>query len=206
MGIIVMEPLRGGSLVGKIPEDVQKIYDSAEIKRSPADWAFRWIYNHPAVTLVLSGMNDDNHIAENLRIAQDSLALGMSEDDLGIINKVRDKYNELLQVGCTGCAYCMPCPAGIDIPAAFKNLNNFHMFSKFEARMYHLSYLGVQTPDGKPHWTDSCINCGKCESRCPQDIPVRDIFRRVQKDLEGPGVKAIASAARFFMRGKQGNH
>jgi uncharacterized protein len=199
MGVIIMEPLRGGSLVGKIPAEVQSIYDSAEIKRSPADWALRWIWNHPAVTLILSGMNNDDHIRENLQVAEESLPGGMSEDDHRIINRVRDKYNELLQLGCTGCAYCMPCPAGIDIPAAFKNLNNFHMFSKFGARTFHMAYQGIQTPDGKAHWTSTCINCGKCEVKCPQNIPVRKAFKQVQKDLEGPGVRAIASVGRFFI-------
>lgn len=204
MGVIIMEPLRGGSLVGKIPGEVQEIYDSAEIKRSPADWALRWIWNHPAVTMILSGMNNDDHIKENLQIAEESLPEGMSEDDVRIINRVRDKYNELLQVGCTGCAYCMPCPVGIDIPAAFKNLNNYHMFSKFESRMYHMAYMGVQTSDGKAHWTSTCINCGKCETKCPQNIPVRKSFKQVQKDLEGPGIKAVASVARLFMGRKPG--
>ncbi|MDA3956921.1 aldo/keto reductase [Oceanispirochaeta sp.] len=205
MGVIIMEPLRGGSLVGKIPDEVQKIYDIAEIRRSPADWAFRWIYNHPAVTMILSGMNRDEHIIENIRIADESLPEGMTDDDISIVAGVRDRYNQLLQVGCTGCAYCMPCPAGIDIPAAFKNLNNFHMFSKMESRFYHLSYLGVQTADGKAHWTSSCINCGQCESKCPQNIPVRNVFKQVQKDLEGPGVRMLASVGRTLLPRKTVN-
>jgi predicted aldo/keto reductase-like oxidoreductase len=205
MGVIIMEPLRGGSLVGKIPDEVQKIYDIAEIRRSPADWAFRWIYNHPAVNMILSGMNRDEHIIENIRIADESLPEGMTDDDISIVAGVRDRYNQLLQVGCTGCAYCMPCPAGIDIPAAFKNLNNFHMFSKMESRFYHLSYLGVQTADGKAHWTSSCINCGQCESKCPQNIPVRNVFKQVQKDLEGPGVRMLASVGRTLLPRKTVN-
>jgi predicted aldo/keto reductase-like oxidoreductase len=108
--------------------------------------------------MVLSGMNVDEHIEENLRIAGEALPLSLTEDDKKIIKRVRDKYAELLQVGCTGCAYCMPCPAGIDIPAVFKNLNNYHMFSKTEALLRHMEYMGIETPDGKPRWTNSCIN------------------------------------------------
>ncbi len=204
MGIIVMEPLRGGSLVGKIPAEVQKIYDTAEIKRSPVDWALRWILNHPEVTLLLSGMNRDEHVRQNLEIVSDSLPGGMTAQEEQIVARVRAAYNEVLQVRCTACAYCMPCPGGIDIPAAFKNLNNYHMFSKWGARVGHSMFLGVQTQDGKPHWTTDCTDCGKCEERCPQSIPVRTVFERVQKDLEGPLVKMMAVGGRTVLnRGKK---
>jgi len=201
MGIIVMEPLRGGSLVGKIPVSVQKLYDEAEVKRSPADWALRWIWNNPKVTLLLSGMNVDAHIDENIRIACDAPPSGMNEAELAIIDRVRATYRELLQVDCTGCAYCMPCPEGIDIPAAFKNLNNRHMFGRLEPTLFHAAYLGIQTPDGQPHWTSSCVDCGKCEGKCPQHIPIREKFALVQRDLEGPLVKSIAWLGRTMMGG-----
>jgi predicted aldo/keto reductase-like oxidoreductase len=200
MGVIIMEPLRGGSLVGKIPSEVRKIYETAEIKRSPADWALRWVWDHPGVTMVLSGMNVDEHIDENLRIAHEARPSSMGEDDIKVITRVREKYAELLQVGCTGCAYCMPCPAGIDIPAVFKNLNNAHMFSRVEAMVRHIEYIGIETPDGKPHWTSSCINCGKCESKCPQSIPVRSVFKQVKKELENPIVKGVALAGRIIIK------
>jgi len=203
MGIIVMEPLRGGSLVGKIPKEIQKIYDEAPIKRSAADWALRWIWNHPAVTLVLSGLNEDAHIDENIKVAEEALPKALTEIELDIINRVRDTYYRLLQIGCTGCAYCMPCPAGIDIPAAFKNLNNYHMFGKIEASIYHAAYLGVQTEDKKAHWTSSCIDCGKCEKACPQHLAIRHTFKQVQKDLEGPLVKGAASIGRFVISRKK---
>ena len=203
LGIVVMEPLRGGSLVGKIPGEVQKLYNFADVKRNPVDWALRWILNHPAVTVVLSGMNCMDHIKENIAVVEDALPGSMTEKETKIIGDVRNTYNKLLQVGCTGCSYCLPCPAGIDIPAAFANLNNFHMFSKTESRVYHANYLGIQTRDGKPHWTSSCINCGKCEKRCPQNIPVRSYFPRIQKDLEVPLVKAIAAIGRKFVNRKQ---
>ena len=201
MGIVVMEPLRGGSLVGKIPGPVQRLYDEAEVKRSHADWALRWIWNNPMVTTVLSGMNVQEHVDENIRIACDALPEGMSQAELGIIARVRAAYRELLQVDCTGCAYCMPCPAGIDIPAAFKNLNNRHMFGWLEPTLFHAAYLGVQTPDGQPHWTSSCLDCGKCEDKCPQHIPIRDKFTLVQRDLEGPLVKGVAWLGRRVLGG-----
>ncbi len=196
LGIIIMEPLRGGALVGKIPKEIKKIYDEALIKRSAADWAFRWIYNHPAVTLVLSGMNNEEHIKENIKVATESLPNSLTEEEISIINKARDKYYELMQVGCTGCAYCMPCPAGIDIPGAFKHLNSYHMFGKLESKMLHMAFAGIMTDDGKPHWTNSCMDCGKCEKACPQNIEIRKEFKKVQKNLEGFGIKALAKVSR----------
>ncbi|MBN2627916.1 MAG: aldo/keto reductase [Spirochaetales bacterium] len=199
MGVFIMEPLRGGSLVGKMPGPVQKIYDGASVKRSAAEWAFRWIYNHPQVTMVLSGMNRDDHIEENLRIAEEALPGCLSPEEEDILSRARETYLDLMQVGCTGCAYCMPCPAGIDIPAAFKQLNNFHMFGKTESRVFHMLYSGISTNDGKPHWTRSCLDCGKCENHCPQNIEIRKEFAKVRRDLEGPGVRLLASAARPFV-------
>ncbi len=201
MGVVVMEPLRGGSLVGKIPKPVQRIYDEATIQRSPADWALRWIWNNPMVTVVLSGMNVEEHVDENIRIAGESLPGGMSEAELAMVERVRSTYRELLQVDCTGCAYCMPCPAGIDIPAAFKNLNNRHLFGWLEPTLFHAAYLGVQTPDGQPHWTSSCTDCGRCERKCPQHLPIREHFQQVQRELEGPLVKSIAWAGRLVVGG-----
>ena len=200
MGIIVMEPLRGGSLVGRLPLEVKKLYDTAPVKRSPADWALRWVLNHPEVTLVLSGMNVDDHVRENIRIVEDALPNSMTPAEEEIVERVRAAYTRLQQVGCTGCAYCMPCPKGIDIPAAFKHLNNYHNFSKWEARINHALMLGVQTKDGKPHWTTDCSDCGTCEEKCPQNVPVRATFKQVQEDLEGPVVKSIARFGRMALK------
>jgi predicted aldo/keto reductase-like oxidoreductase len=201
MGIVVMEPLRGGSLVGRIPAPVQRIYDEAEPKRSPADWALRWIFDNPKVTVVLSGMNEQAHVDENIRVASEALPDGMSAQEREIVARVRDAYRELLQVDCTGCAYCMPCPAGIDIPAAFENLNSYHMFGWLQPTLFHAMYLGMGAKDGQPRWTTACTDCGKCERACPQGIRIRETFPQVQRDLEGPLVKSIAWLGRKFTGG-----
>ena len=199
MGIIVMEPLRGGALVSKMPSEVKKIYDNSGYERSAAEWALRWVWNNPNVQVVLSGMNVDEHIDENIRIASEASADSMSEEEFSVIKQVRNTYDEMMQVGCTGCSYCMPCPAGINIPAAFSNLNEYHMSSKMGARIHHVMHLGIDTDDGKPHWTTSCIDCGACEKKCPQNIPVRQVFQQVQNDLEGPSTKIITSLARVVL-------
>ena len=203
MGIIVMEPLRGGSLVGKIPAEVQEIYDTADIKRSPAEWALGWIYNHPQVTLVLSGMNSIEQIDENIKTAGSITANSLSEKEEGIIQSVRDKYMSLLTVGCNGCRYCMPCPVGIDIPGSLQQLNEYHMFPKSKAKMYHMLFSGVATEDGKPHFAGSCIECGKCEGKCPQSIEIRKMLKQVKKELEGPGVRFAAAVVRPIINRKK---
>ncbi len=198
LGIIVMEPLRGGSLVTQIPKEIKAIYDKSGFNRTPANWALSFVYNNPKVTLLLSGMNDDEHIKENIEIASSVKPSSLSEAEIDVIRKVKDTYLSLLQVGCTGCGYCVPCPAGIDIPGTFKDLNNYHMFKKGKAVMNHILYSGVMTRDGKPHWTSACIDCGACERKCPQSIEVRKEFKHVRKHLEGPGKKLLASILRAY--------
>jgi uncharacterized protein len=199
LGIITMETLRGGALVGNMPKEIQAIYDEASVKKSAVEWAFRWVYNNPAVTLVLSGMNDIDHIKENIEVADDAMPNGLSDEEISIVDRARDKYLELMQVGCTGCGYCMPCPAGIDIPGAFKHLNNYHMFGKAQPLIYHMAYAGIMTDDGKSHFTSTCIDCGQCEEACPQHIEVRKEFKKVQRYLERPVVKAVAAVGRPIM-------
>ncbi len=203
MGIIVMEPLRGGSLTGSIPKEVQEIYDTADIKRKPADWALRWIYNHPQVTLVLSGMNEIEQIDENIKTASETMPDSLTDKEKKIISDVRNKYMELLTIGCTGCGYCMPCPVGIDIPGVLKVLNNFHMFSKSSARINYMAYNGIMTADGKAHFASSCIECGKCEQKCPQNLQIRQGMKQIAKEIENPFIRAVAAVARPIVNGRR---
>lgn len=203
LGVIIMEPLRGGSLVGNIPKQVQKIYDTAEVKRTPVDWALRWIYNNPNVICVLSGMNEDEHITENIEIATTSLPNGMTQKEREIIASVRDMYNKLLTVKCTGCAYCMPCPAGIDIPYVFKLVNDKTMFNYRMTNVMYMTSVGIQTGGEKPKWTTCCVNCGKCEKVCPQHLEVRQHLKLVKKTLETPTVKFLSFLGRTFFTPKK---
>ncbi|MCG2794698.1 MAG: aldo/keto reductase [Actinomycetia bacterium] len=120
LGVVVMEPLRGGNLAKKVPPEVQAIWDEAEVRRSAAEWALRWVWNHPDVTVVLSGMNDEDNIDENLRIADEADPESLSAEELELVGRAADAYRKLTRAGCTGCGYCMPCPAGVDIPFCFE--------------------------------------------------------------------------------------
>lgn len=195
LGVIVMEPLRGGNLVRKVPAAIQSIWDEAETKRSPAEWALRWTWNHPEVTVVLSGMNEERHIEENLRIAEEGYPDSLSGDELKLVSRVEQKYRELMKAGCTGCCYCIPCPSGVDIPTCLEAYNNSHMFGETRsAKMFYLFRLaGVAS---EPSLASLCQGCGKCEKACPQGLPIQDLLRDIVSEFEGRWLKPMSWLAR----------
>lgn len=198
LGVMVMEPLRGGQLVNKIPREVQQLWDSSERDFTPAEWALRWLWNNPKVTVVLSGMNQDEHIQENIRIASESTPDHLTKNDLEVVEKVKLKYQELLEINCTGCRYCIDCPANINIPYAFQSYNNFKMFSKVMALGMYASVVGLS--DDQPKWTSTCLDCGKCEKHCPQFIEIRKEFKKVQRTIEHPVLRGVLKVVRPFAR------
>ena len=199
MGVIIMEPLRGGNLTGRIPPAVQAIWDEAEVKRSPAEWALRWIWNRPEVTVVLSGMNREEHIEENLRIANEAEPNSLSEEELEIVGRVADTYRSLMKAGCTGCRYCMPCPAGVDIPSSFELHNGAHVFGdKQIARIMYLLRQGGLGDPAEPSLASQCVECGECEEKCPQDLPVSGLLKDVVNDFEGRGTPTLMRILGWF--------
>lgn len=203
IGVVIMEPLRGGSLVGSMPKEIQRIWDSSEVKRTPADWALRWLWNQPAVTVVLSGMNEEAHIEENTRLAGEVLPNSLKEDELELYEKVKGQYYKLMKVGCTGCGYCMPCPAGVDIPFCFSYYNARHFFGAKNARWQYIGFTGG-VMGGKPSYASLCKECGKCEKVCPQHLPIKDKLKEVASDMEPSIIKPALWMARkyFLLRGK----
>lgn len=200
LGVIVMEPLRGGNLAGKVPAPVQAIWDQAKVKRSPAEWALRWVWNRPEVTVVLSGMNREDHIEENLRIAGEAHPGSLSDEELDLVSRAAETYKGLMKVGCTGCRYCMPCPSGVDIPGCFELQNNLHLFGeKSVSKVLYLLRLGGLEDSGTPSYASLCENCGACEEACPQDLPVQELLREVAEDFEGRGLKFLGRAVNLFM-------
>jgi len=204
IGVIVMEPLRGGQIVGKIPAEAGRIFDNyadaSGNKRTPADWAFRWVWNHPEVTLALSGMNEDSQVDENIRSASDALPGALSESDLEMIGRVRDVFHHEIRINCTGCAYCMPCPYGVDIPFCFSALNSYAVFGGMHAKvMYNFSLRKTENkPSGK---ASVCKKCGACEKKCPQDLPIIKTLEETAKTMEGPLLNAAVGIAGKFMKG-----
>ncbi len=197
IGVSIMEPLRGGSLVKKMPSEIQRIWDSASEKRTPADWAFRWLWDQPGITTVLSGMNEESQIEENISLAGKIQPNMLTDEELSLYEKVRTEYYRLMKVGCTGCGYCMPCPAGVDIPFCFSYYNARHFFKAKMARWQYNAFAGG-VMSGKPSLASLCMQCGKCEKACPQHLPIREKLKEVAADMETPIYKPAVWAARKF--------
>lgn len=203
LGVVIMEPLRGGSLVGRMPREIEKIWDSSGIKRTPVDWALRWLWDQPAVTAVLSGMNEEAHIDENTRLAGEVQPNRLTEGELKLYERVKDEYYRLMKVGCTGCGYCMPCPAGVDIPFCFSYYNARHFFGAGRARWQYIAFAGGLM-GGTPSYASLCKKCGKCEKACPQHLPIREKLAEVASDMEPKVLKPASWLVRkyFKLRGK----
>ncbi len=189
VAVFIMEPLKGGLLAGKVPEKTLKIWDKSPVKRSPADWALRWVLNHPEVTCVISGMGEEEQIKENLKVANETLPNSLTGDELKLYDEVKEVYEDLMAVDCTGCGYCMPCPRGVDIPRCFEIYNHKYMFNEgFRASFLYLGQLGGIMGDDETH-AGLCTNCGKCVKACPQKIDIPKHLGDVSKEIGGRGFK-----------------
>ncbi len=203
LGVIVMEPLRGGSLSGEIPPAIEQIWKEAPVKRTPAEWALRWVWDHPEVTVVLSGMNEEAHVEENIKVASEVTPGSLNKEELELIEKVEQKYRELMKVGCTGCKYCLPCPAGVDIPGCFELYNNLYMFGNVEmSKFQYIVKLGGILSNSAPAFASQCIQCDRCVDRCPQHLEIPTLLENVVKDLEGPELEQMFCMVKQMMANK----
>jgi predicted aldo/keto reductase-like oxidoreductase len=196
--VIVMEPLRGGKLVNHLPEHVKKVFSSCNADRSPAEWAMRWVWNHPEVNVVLSGMSDEIQLADNIRVAGDAKPNSLSAEELDVFDQVKAELQEKTKIPCTGCGYCMPCPAGVNIPGCFSAYNDKYLMEDKSARMRYWQSMGIISV--KPANASQCKDCGKCESHCPQNIAIRKELKTVSHEYEGILFKPIVGIVRKIMR------
>ncbi len=175
LGVVVMEPLRGGLLAGRsaqrpgrgLPSSIQALWDAAPQRRSPAEWAFQWLWNKPEVSLVLSGMSTLAQVKENVISANRSRPGLLTSDELALVSRVRDEYRRLSPIPCTGCKYCQPCPNGVNIPGVFDIYNEAMMFNAPGYARY--AYANWMEEAAR---ADKCLACGECESQCPQHIAI----------------------------------
>jgi len=178
IGTVVMEPLRGGRLTERIPEEIMTLWDQAPVRRTPAEWALRWVWNQPEVSLVLSGMSTMSQLQENIRIATDAQPESLTAEELAVVDKVTEVYRSKLQIPCTSCAYCLPCPHGVNIPANFSLYNDAFLFkdADLSVMLYNHFIPAASRASG-------CTACGACEERCPQHIRIVEELQKVHAHL-----------------------
>lgn len=191
MPVMIMEPLRGGKLT-KLPKAAMDVWDSYPVKRSPAEWSFRWLWNHPEVTTVLSGMTNAAVLEENLLAAEVAEAGVLTPEELALYGKVKAAILDHTLVPCTGCRYCMPCPSGVDIPNCFDNYNA-KTVSRLTSRFFYI----IRT---NGHNAGLCTGCGKCGKHCPQAIFIPERMADIQKSMEGFYYKPLRFIVKRFMK------
>lgn len=196
VGIVIFrEPLRGGKLVN-LPQAAEKLLRDSGRGWSSVEWGFRWLYNQPEVTVVLSGMNSLEMMCENCRVADETKAGELTGRDLQTLAAVSAKIREKEKVGCTGCRYCMPCPKGVDIPGAFRCYNAMFIESKRQGRFQYAQTVGLTK---EPAFATQCIGCGKCEQHCPQNLPIREKLKEADRALRPLPYQLGINAVRKFM-------
>ena len=176
LSVIIMEPLKGGKLTTGIPPTVQELWNNAPVKRTPAEWGFKWLANMPEVTLILSGMSSREQLQQNIATISAADLNVLSDEERELIDKVSDEYNRLIKYSCTGCEYCLPCPQKLKIPDLIDTLNEWNIYGQNPAtKMEYIEWV----PEGR-HASD-CISCKACEKKCPQGLPIAQIMKETSE-------------------------
>jgi predicted aldo/keto reductase-like oxidoreductase len=182
IAVFIMEPLRGGMLV-KAPNAVQDAYAKVHPAWTPVEWALRYLWNYPEVTLLLSGMNEESQIVENVKVAEKALPNSLSDEEKEAIKEVQSIYHKEIKIGCTGCGYCMPCPFGVNIQQCFSFYNQKYMYKRSQFPMYLMMLQGLFGPESR---AGICRKCGACVPKCPQHLQIPKLLSDVEKEFEGP--------------------
>ena len=193
--VMVMEPLRGGNLLSMLPERAKELIAKHTNGYSAAEWAFRWLWDQPEVTTVLSGMNSIEMLRENCRVADEVRPGEFKEEEKSFIEQIKKEINSSMKVGCTGCGYCMPCPVGVDIPGTFSCYNQIYSQNRRAARN---SYMQCTIFRHDPASASNCIQCGKCEQYCPQELEIRKELKAASRELETVAYKVARKLVRIL--------
>jgi len=197
IAVMIMEPLLGGRLATGLPKAAVSRFNEANPEMTPAQWALKWVWDKPEVTVVLSGMNEMKQLEENIKIAETSLPNILTQEEINVYQDVKEIIKESYKINCTGCHYCMPCPQGVNIPVCFTAYNTHFGISKTTAMLqYSMSTILSQ----KPSYASLCKNCGKCEPHCPQHIPIAKSLSEVAKKMEKPMFKLMSFGTKLFTR------
>ena len=200
--VFVMEPLKGGILAGNVPEKAMEIWNKSKIKRTSAEWALKWVLNHPEVACVISGMGKIEEVNENIKVTNETLPDSITKEEIKLYMEVKEVYNELMKIDCTGCGYCIPCPVGVNIPLCFELYNQKYIFNNSKVSFVYAMYLGGST--SKEGYAGLCNGCKKCANACPQKLDVPSLLKDVSIDMEGRGfkykVKVMGALGKFTIR------
>ena len=194
--VVIMEPLRGGKLVNMLPEKARKAVAENPRGWTAAQWGLRWLYNQSEVTVVLSGMNSLEMVRENVKTASEAPAGHFTEEDYALIDTLRNEFRAHEKVGCTGCRYCMPCPRGVDIPGIFRAWNMMYSESRFDGWRYYFQAVALTQ---EPSHAGMCIECGKCEKHCPQEIPIRQKLKEADRAIRPFPINLVIKVGRRVM-------
>ena len=188
--VIIMEPLLGGKLATGLPKKVVKLFGETNSLLSPAAWALRWLWNHKEVTVVLSGMNQVAQLEENIETAKDAVPDMLTTAEQNTYESVIKIIEATYKVPCTGCNYCMPCPHNVNIPACFTAYNLSYAAGIVSGITLYVTSTGLMDPV-KNYAASKCRECGTCEKKCPQQIPVAKSLKKVTKKMEPFWLKAV---------------
>lgn len=194
--VMIMEPLRGGRLVNDLPSEAKQIFDAHSVQHTPAQWAFRWLWNQPEVTVVLSGMNSDEMVDDNIRTASDTEIGELTAIDEEMLRQVVKAINAKMKVPCTGCGYCMPCPHKVNISGTFSAYNRLFTDSRFAGFKEYVR----NTASRQYAPASSCVGCGKCEKHCPQSIEIRKQLKEAEKELESDTYRKLSKVISAFRK------
>ncbi len=176
LAVVIMEPLFGGTLANP-PQPVREIWQQSPVR--PADLALRWVWDHPEVSLVLSGMNTLEQVRQNIESVCRSSVDGLEDEERALIRRVQEKYRELSPIPCTKCGYCLPCPSGVNIPLNFELYNSAALFQGSSQVLCRNLYLGL----AESEQAQACQKCGTCQERCPQGIEIGRLMEEVARQF-----------------------
>jgi predicted aldo/keto reductase-like oxidoreductase len=197
MTVVTMEPLLGGKLATGLPKEAVKIFKDADANLTPADWGLNWVWDQKEVTTLISGMSSLEQVEENLRLADTSYAGMLGDTQKAAYKQVLEFVNRACKIRCTGCNYCMPCPAGVNIPGSFSSYNASYSLGFITGMQQFITSTGFTSKKGSSPFL--CIKCGKCESHCPQKISIMKELVNVRKKMEPFWIRFIGVCVRAFL-------